>query len=203
MPIGTYQDKYKAHLIKLQDRGIIKDFDDNSNEEKWEFIIDVPRSTTKLSHDNIMTTFKLISRSTENYTLWNENGNIKVYKNIREIIYDFVTFRLEKYEERRIKLIEKYNEDLIWLKEKYAFIVYYLKNHMKFAKKNKKELFALLESENFKQIDKLLKLPIYSLTRDEIDKLKAQISDVKQNIRELKETNNKEMYTKELKELKF
>lgn len=203
LPIGMYQDKYKKHLIKLQDRGFIKDFDDNSNDDKWEFIIDVPRSTTKLTHDELMVMFKLISRSTENYTLWNENGNIKVYKDVKEIVEDFVAFRLLKYEERRIKLIECYKENLIWLKEKYTFIVFYLRNHMKFAKKNKKELFALLEKENFKQIDRLLKLPIYTLTRDEIEKLKTQISDVKQKIKDLKGTNNKEMYIKELKELKF
>jgi DNA topoisomerase-2 len=207
LPVGLYQDKYKTHLIKLQDRGIIRngnfDIEDASNEERWEFILTVPRSTTKFSHDKIMETFKLISRDTENYTLWTEDGKIKKFENIEAIVNHFTKFRLLKYEERRLKQIEVLNNELQWLKEKYRFVEFYIKNHIKFAKKNKKQLFEMLDDEEFAHIDKLLSLSIYSLTSDEIKKLKIKIKDIQSEIGNLKNTNAKEMYIKELEELKL
>jgi len=203
LPLGIHQDKYKDILIKLQDKGVIKDFDDNSNESKWDFIITVPRTTTNFDHDKIMSTFKLISRDTENYTLWTENNKIRNYGSVNNILIAFTDFRLKKYEERRLKLIELLKADLIWLEEKRRFVRYYLENHLNFAKKNKKQLFKMLEENKFYNIDKLLKLPIYSLTKDEIEKLKNKINEIKANIKEYKNTNSKEMYIKELEELKL
>ena len=80
-------------------------------------------------------------------------------------------------------------------------MIYYITNHKLFAKKNKKELFELLEGEGFTECDRLLKMAIYSLTKEEIDKLKQKISDLKEAMRELKTTNAKDMYISELKEL--
>lgn len=201
LPIGTYLDKYKVLLNKLQEKGIVKGWDDDSNEESWDFTLTVPRTTTKMNHDKIMETFKLISRDTENYTLWNENGNIQVYKDVRDIIKHFVEFRLTKYEERRKKLIEIYTADRNWLKEKYRFIVYYLKNHMKFAKKGKKALFEMLKNEEFVEIDRLLRLPIYFLTGDNIKSLNVEIKTASDKIKYYTNITNKELYIKELEEL--
>lgn len=202
LPIGTYVDKYNEHLIGLVDKGIIKDYDDNSTADAFEFIIRVPRTTTGLTHDRIMTLFKLISRDTENLTLWNQDGRIQVYESVQDIIDNFVIFRLEKYEERRTKKISILESDLAWLNEKLRFVLFYLDNHDKFAKKSKHDLVAMLEKEKFNDIDRLLSQRIWSLTKDEIDKLKNEIKDVKALIKELKGTTNVEMYIKELEELK-
>jgi len=203
LPIGTYQDDYKEHLNNLKDAEVIKSYADSSTEDGFDFEVTVPRTTTALDHDTIMKTFKLIARDTENFTCWGHDGKMKVFQNAQEIINYFVDFRLAKYEERRLKMIENLNIDLEWANEKLRFIRFYLKSPSDFSKKSKTELYALLEKNKFKQIDRLLQIRIYSLTKEEIEKLEAEITSLEDQIKVLQNTTNLEMYVKELKELKF
>jgi DNA topoisomerase-2 len=198
LPIGTYLDDYKNHLFKLQDQGIIKDFDNLSTEESFEFIINAPRTATSMDHETILTKFKLVSKMTPNFTLWTEENNIKVFDNALDIIYHFVEFRLEKYEERRLKQIAIFTKELNWLLEKLKFIEYYIENSKKIAGLNKKELVSLLNEYGFVEIDRLLDIKIYNLTKDDIEKLKKQIEKVQNEIDLLNKTNCIKMYTKEL-----
>jgi DNA topoisomerase II len=203
LPIGTYQDDYKDHLNNLKDAEVIKSYADSSTEDGFDFEVTVPRTTTAMDHDTIMKTFKLINRDTENFTCWGHDGKIKVFQSPQQIIDYFVEFRLNKYEERRLKMIDNLNIDLDWANEKLRFIRFYLKSPADFSKKSKADLYALLEKNKFKQIDRLLQIRIYSLTKEEIEKLEAEIASLEEQIKALHNTTNLELYVKELKELKF
>jgi DNA topoisomerase-2 len=203
LPIGTYQDDYKALLNKLEDNGIIKGYDDASTEDGFDFTVSIPRTTGYMEHDDIMKTFKLIARDTENYTFWGYDDKIKVVDTVQEIINYFVQYRLEKYEVRRLKQIEVLNTELDWANEKLRFIKFYLKNSGDFAKKNKSELQDILTKNKFNEIDRLLQIRIYSLTKDEIEKLEKEIGAIAVAIKELQGITNLQMYVKELKELKL
>tara|TARA_R110002020_G_scaffold90534_33_gene220543 strand:+ start:925 stop:2235 length:1311 start_codon:yes stop_codon:yes gene_type:complete len=203
LPIGMYLDKYKEHLNSLEDKGIIKSYDDNSTEESFDFQITVPRSTSKFTKTKLLSTFKLITKFGENYALWNENDKIKIFNNPVEIVKYFTDFRLEKYEERRLALIEEMKIQLQWLSEKQKFIKYYLSDPLSFSKKAKDKLYADLEKEGFKHSDRLLKLPIYSLTKEEIVKLMNSIKTVKSDITRLTKTTAKSMFVDELKDFKI
>lgn len=203
LPIGTYLDKYKAHLIKLENSGLIKEFEDNSTEEIFEFIIKAPRSTTALSLEKLYSSFNLNTKVKENITVWNTEWKIKNYKNVNGLIKDFVTFRLDKYEVRRLNIIKTFQEEMKWLAEKLKFIKYYLENSQSFTKKGKDALFQMLSKEGFIQIDRLLSLKIYSLTKDEIVKLKESIRSINADIKVMKKNTAKDMYIEELKNLKL
>jgi DNA topoisomerase-2 len=203
LPIGVYLDNYKEHLNKLEDEGFIKEYEDNSTEEGFSFTIKVNRVTTKVPMDELIQKFKLKLKVKENLTLWNINNKIQVYKDANDIVKDFVDFRLKKYEVRRLKQIEILNEDISWLKEKMKFIKFYITNSLLFTKKGKADLFKLLEKEGFTQIDKLLNLRIYTLTKDEILKLKNQLKGVVDKVKELKKLTAKDIYLSELNELKL
>lgn len=203
LPIGTYQDDYKETLNKLEDDEFIKGYTDSSTEDGFCFDITVPRVVTQMEHDELMKKFKLINRNTENFTCWGHDGKMKVFENTDQIIDYFIEFRLRKYEERRLKMIENLTKDLDWANEKLRFIRFYLKSPQDFAKKGKQELYDLLEKNKFKEIDKLLQIRIYSLTKDEIEKLEKEIASLKTQIEELKNDTALNMYTRELKELKL
>lgn len=202
LPIGVYQDAYKEILLKLQDQEIIKSFSDSSTEDGFDIEITCPRTTTYLDHDELMKTFKLISRDTENFTAWGHDGKMKSFDSPNEIIEYFVDFRLKKYEERRLKQIEILKEELDWSNEKLKFVKFYIANAKDFAKQGKKELFELLANNGFIQIDRLLSLKIYTLTKDSIVQLEKDIADLKTKILVLQQDNAKDMYVRELKELK-
>ena len=46
LPLGVYLDTYKETLNKLEEAGLIRHYDDRSTEESFDFICEVPRSTT-------------------------------------------------------------------------------------------------------------------------------------------------------------
>lgn len=203
LPIGMFLDDFKEVLYKLEDSGFIKSFEDRSTEEGFDFTINCPRSTTLLSDDELITKFKLISRETENYTLWDTEDKIKEYESVEEIITDFVSWRLERYEERRQKIIDLNKNELAWLNEKLRFVLFYLKHTKEFSNKPKKELFDYLTENNFVEVDKLMRLPIYTLTHDEIEKLKKEIENIEAYIAQMENTTAEVMYSNELKELKL
>lgn len=201
LPIGVYLDNYKKHLFKLQDSGLIKDFDNNSTEESFDFIVTVPRTTTQLPRETIIAKFNLSGRDTQNLTAWTETGHIKVFEDVQEIIEHFVAFRLGKYEERRKKLIELLTIDLDWMVEKRRFIEFYLNNSKDIANKSKKELESMLQENGFVNISKLLDIRIYNLTKDDISKLESHITKTTNDIATLNKTNCVKMYIKELEAL--
>lgn len=203
LPVGIQLDSYCNHLLKLEDDGFIKTFDDLSTEEQFKFVVTVPRSTTALSEAELLKKFKLISRETENYTLWSENDKIVEFSSVEEIIDYFIPWRLTKYEERRNALINHHQAELAWFNEKLRFILFYLKNTAGFKNKPKAELLAWLKDEKFSNAEKLLGLSIWHLTHDEIEKLEKQIKDIQVEIDKLAADTAKDMWVRELKELKF
>jgi DNA topoisomerase-2 len=202
LPIGTYQDDYKEHLNNLKDEDVIKSYADSSTEDGFDFLITIPRTTGNMEHEQIVKTFKLISKDTENFTCWGHDGKMKVFENPQQIINYFVEYRLRRYEDRRLKQIENLSHDLAWATERLRFIKFYLKSPNDFSKKNKADLFELLNKYKFNEIDKLLQIRIYSMTLEEIAKLEKEIVNVSDQSDALKSTSNLEMYIKELKELK-
>lgn len=203
LPIGTYLDDYKEVLNKLEDAGLIKDYDDHSTEKAFKFIVNCPRATTYLSEETLYKKFKLISRETENFTVWLPHEKLKKFESANELCDYFVLFRLEKYEERRLKLISNYKDDLTWLKTILRFIHFYLKNSDKFKNTSKDKLIELLIQNKFPEYERLLSLQIWSLTHDKIKDLEEKIKNVQEIIDYLEKDNNVDMYIRELENLKI
>ena len=203
LPIGVFNDAYKKHLFKLQDDGFIKDFKNTSTEESFDFLITTSKPIDKLSHEEIVKKFKLESPMSQNLTLWDETGKIKVFDTVNDIINHFVEFRLSKYDERRLKQIQILTEDLNWSVEKKRFIQFYIENAKLFSSKTKKDLESMLMFEGFENIDDLLQIRIYNLTLDDIEKLNTYIDKLNKDIDALNKTTAKKMYTKELEQLKL
>lgn len=203
IPVGVYLDSYKDHLTKLEDADFIKDFEDRSTEESFEFVVTCPRSTTALGHDELLKKFKLISRDTENLTLWNEQGTLERFDSVEDVIERFVVWRLARYEDRRQKLIAETTEAIRWLSEKLRFILFYLSNVDAFKNKKKDDLVALLLKNDFVDYDRLLQMAMWNLTKDKIEELKKQIEEEKKYLATLEADTAREMYKRELKEFKY
>jgi DNA topoisomerase-2 len=203
IPIGVYLDTYKEHLTKLEDAGFIKDFEDRSTEEGFEFVVTCPRSTTALDHEELLKKFKLISRDTENLTLWNENGILERFETVEDIIERFVAWRVARYEDRRQKLIAETTESIRWMNEKLRFILFYLSNVDAFKNKKKEDLVKMLLENKFEDYDRLLQMAMWNLTKDKIDELKKQIDEEKKHLAGLEADTAQAMYKRELKEFKY
>lgn len=203
LPIGTYLDDIKETLAKLKEKDIIKDYDDNSTEQGFNIEVTCPRTTTSLPIEKLYDYFKLISKDTENLTLWNANDKLQVFKSASDIVDYFTNFRLDKYEERRLALIKVVEEEILDLDEKIRFINFYLENTGVFRNTPKKELIELLTKNEFVSPDKLLSMPIYNLTKDKIEEIQKTLENKIQYLNTLQEDNATSMYVRELEELKL
>ena len=202
LPIGSFTQKYREVLNDLEDKGLVKSYVDNSSEEKTEFVVTCPRETLRKPHDELLKTFKLVSRDTENFTVWNESGRLRKFDSAKQLVEWFVNFRLHKYEERRLKLIEESQNLLDVMNERARFIRFYLDNTDWFSKSKKSDIVARLDNLNFTRIDDLMSIRVYNLTGDQIEELKRKIETEQETFDRLNATTAKEMYLKDLSDAK-
>ena len=168
----------------------------------FEFDIKVRRDIAAQSEEELIRTFKLTSKFSENLTLWTEEGKIKVFNDTSEIVEHFVKFRITKYAHRLAALIDLKSQEAEWLTNKLNFIKYWLDNAKRLTGLTKVDLFADLEAKGFVDIDRLLSNKIYNLTKDEVAKLESEIADLVEQIKVLKTTAPEALYRKELEQLR-
>jgi DNA topoisomerase II len=203
LPIGMFTMKYRDHLNNMEDKGLIKSYDDNSNEEKIEFIVKVSREFSASTKQELMKAFKLQSRGSETITVWDEKNKIRRFEKAEDLLTWFVEYRLTRYEDRRQYMIAAALKQLEWLDEQKRFIELYLKKSTEWSKTKIADIRAELESLGFVRIDDLLNIRIQRLTLDAIDELIEKIVSEQANIKTLESTTAKELYIKDLKELKL
>lgn len=203
LPIGTYTIKYREVLNALEDKNVIKSYVDNSTEEATEFVVTVPRETNKKSAEDLLKTFKLITRTTENLTVWKENGTIKRFDTVEDLIDWFVKYRLTRYEDRRLNLVRTQEEQKSWFEEQMRFIQLYLKRSKVWSGMTEQAVVDELVSSGLNRTDDLLSIRVRRLTGDSIDDLKKKIEQSTLEITRLNSMTATDLYLDDLSQLKL
>jgi DNA topoisomerase-2 len=203
LPVGYGVDKFKSILVKLMDEGKVKDFDNNSTENGFDFEIKVGREVGKKSEDELKKVFKLVLKITENVTLWapSELGlnALTQFDNVYEAVKAFAIYRLAMYEVRRKKMIDLASDKRDYLQNKMLFIQTW--NDIDNAgKKSADQIKKICIDAGVKEcyVDGLLNLNIKSLTFEKIDELRREIETVETDIEVLHNSDAGEMYKAEL-----
>lgn len=202
LPVGMESDPFENKLFKLQDKGLITDFD-NQWDDGFDITVKVPRSTTQKSEEELYKMFGLVSKDSENFTVWDTTGHVKKFEAPEEMITEFVGWRLKMYEVRRQKQIKDTNEAVDWASMKIRFIKFYLKNTTTFKNSSKKDLIAYLQENDFAEYDRLLSLSMWNLTKDKIAELEKELDELKSKLNTLESDTAIEMYKRELREFKY
>ena len=208
LPLGVYVETYKDFLNELEvstaaKPALIKSYDDRSTEESFDFIVNVPRSTTELPMETLLSKFKLIGRGTENFTLWDTNGALRKFESAEEVLEAFIPWRIEQYSARRAKMIEELTEKIRFQEEVIRFIRFYLSNTNTFKNTGKKDLIALLLENGFSDYDRLLSMPLWNLTKDKIAELDDRLAAMRSELVDLESDTPIEMYKRELRAFKY
>lgn len=204
-PSMTYE-KYEEILDKLVENKDIVSYDDNCK-DNIDYTIKFTRSDLeKLDDEKLIRLLKLEESSTEIYSTLDENGKLKIFDSTYDIIKYFVDFRLKYYHKRKQFMLDKMNHELKILSNRGKFIKAILDGKIKINNVPKAEIITQIESIGLDKIDDsydyLLRMPIYSLTKELFDKLKEDFSNKKLEIKKLEETDPKDMYLSDLDELK-
>lgn len=186
VPIGYTYNSYMKVLNKLADEGKIQSFEDlcDMDKDTFKFIVKVKRDAhktlSKLNELELLEEFKLVKRTTENYTCLNENNQIEVFSTVADIVKRYAKVRVEAYNTRK-KIIEKEMADhMHQLKSKIMFIHYVNTGEIDIKNMTKAELVKQLESmvdilavKN--SFDYLLNIPIWSISKEAQEKSKAEL----------------------------
>lgn len=206
LPISMTYEKYEDILDKLVDDKIIVSYENNCK-DSIDYTIKMTRSDLeKYSEDDLFKLLKLEEYSTEIYSTLDENGKLKIFENIPDIINYFVNFRLTYYVKRKEYLLNKLNRELNILSNRGKFIKAIIDGKLKINNIPKEQIVTSIESLKLDKIDDsydyLLRMAIYSLTKEMYEKLKEEFKLKKEEIDKLNATEPKDMYLLDLSELK-
>lgn len=204
-PSMTYE-KYEEILDKLCDNKDIVSYDDNCK-DNIDYTIKFTRADLeKYDDEKLVKLLKLEESSTEIFSTLDEFGKLKIFENSTEIIEYFVNFRLTYYHKRKQFMLDKMQHELKILSNRGRFIKAILDEKLKVNNVSKPIIIQGIEEMGLEKIDDsydyLLRMPIYSLTKELFEKLKEDFTAKKADIKKLEETDPKDMYLDDLNELK-
>jgi hypothetical protein len=146
----------------------------------------------------------LAKNHSENLTVIDENFNLREYTDERELIVDFCRYRLGILQKRIDARIAEYTELDRWLRVKMEFILAVLDEKIKF-KGNKKDQVAQQILANTSAIpedtDRLLRLNIMTLTKEQVDELQQQLKENTKTLKYWKTTTPDNQFIEDLDEL--
>ena len=220
LPIGYAIDDFKAHLEKLiSEKSHVKDYDDNSTDTVVDFTITfnknikselIEKSTS--SNENINELEKLLklttTLSTTNMHAFNHEEKLRKYNTTQEIIDDYYAIRIQYYKIRKEYILEQLAKELIVLSNKARYILGNLDNTIDLRKKSKDEITNLLEKMKFDKLEDdehykyLVKMPMDSVNKENVEKLLKERDDKQNQIEQLKAKTLEQLYYEELHELK-
>lgn len=210
LPIEVDYNKYIDYLERLCDSGVILNYIDKCDPktDKILFIIKTTRDFTKKNNNerDLYKSLGLIKGLSEQYNCIDENNRVKEFKSIEEILDAFINIRLSYYQKRKDNILNKLDESLKILISKALFVSLVIKNEINVNNVKRDDIVKKLETiEKITKVndsyDYLLNMPIYTLTREKIAELKAQILKLKEEYNSIKNQTIQEIWTQDLKVL--
>ena len=207
---------------------VVLDYQNHCTDTEVKFVITLKPgylNASKWSEGEIDTVEKDFNLTSTKYTsvsnmhLYNETGTITKYSHINDILEEYYELRLKLYEKRRIHQIKELEEELKIISAKCAFIQSILDEKISIFRKPKLAVNEILKQHKFpgcsnnksipyislpnfdkitNEYDYLVKLPIYTLTEEEIEKLKENKDNLEKDFKELSNKTNKDMWNEEL-----
>ena len=226
LPVGSWTMPYISFLEGLADGTTdksgkkippsIRDFTSLSTEVSIDITVVFPRgkladieskvdSVTGINGVEKM--LKLTSSvSSTNMHMFNKDCKLRKYATVEDIIDDFYDVRLETYSKRKKHLIKDLENKLVKLSNRARYIQKNLDGTIDLRRKKADEVNALLTGMEFVKIDGdfkyLIKMPMDSVTQENVDKIMKEKGDAETELDVLKKTTLEKMWLSELDTLK-
>lgn len=209
LPVGYDLKKYISILEDLSEKNIIVSYKDYSEGGKFRFKIRVKREfSDNNTIDQLYTNLKLKVPITENYTTIDENNRIRVFENPEDIFIDYFKVRMEFYNSRKAYIISQMEYELELLNSKFFFIKSVIDGSILINNKSKKVIVEQIDkTEKIIKVDDnydyLLRMPLYSLTKEKLVEIKEKIKSVNDKLEEYKGMSLENLWLKDIEELKY
>ena len=214
LPIGTWTMPYLVYLDELVDGGVdkagkklppvLKDVVNLSTEVAVDITVQFPKGKlATLSQGDIEGLLKLTTTvSTTNMHLFDAECRLHKYLTIEEIIDDFFVTRMKTYQKRKEALICAMEQLLVRLSNRARYILETLSGDVDLRKKTGKQVLELLSGRGFVELEGdysyLIKMPMDSVTEENVAKILKEKADTENELAVLKATTLEQIWLKEL-----
>jgi len=227
LPVGFWTEDFKELLEELieptagkdgkKPSSVIKDYDDMSKDTNVEFIItfvkgkldELETSKGDYNCNGLEKLLKLYTtNTTTNMHLFNAEDTLQKYNNIPDIINAYYETRLNLYQQRKIYMINALEKELVVLTNKAKYILENLNSTIDLRKKKKEQVIQMLLEkgydiiENDNEFKYLIKMPMDSVTEENVEKLLKDKTSKEGDLSVIKNTTINKMWLTELNYLK-
>lgn len=206
LPPGTWTADFKQMLdAYCEKKEIVKDYIDTSTDTDVHFEITL---IDALSVDQLEKALKLTDKiKTSNMHVFDSAGRIKKYATPNEMLVEYAHKRIDLYKKRKEHMLKELRSKLPYHENVVEFIRLNCDDEIDLRRKTDEECATILEDAGLIMIDGsfdyLLKLPMRSLTKENIDKHNAELNTLKTKIDSIEKTYPHEMWIHDLSMLKL
>ena len=226
LPIGFWTQDFKEHLENLVDPpankegvkqvSLVRDFDDMSSDTIVRFTITFAKGKLEeleavhLDHDcnGVQKLLKLFNtNSTTNMHLFDAEDKLKKYSSVYEVMDDYFGTRLQMYQTRKEFLVDAIQKELVLLSNKARYLEEVLSGVVDLRRKTRAEVSELLSCRDYNVIEEdldfkyLTKMPMDSVTSENVLKLNREFQTKQAELEVLKITSDRQMWIQELSAL--
>lgn len=220
LPIGKWSRDYVKMLEEMMDGTvdkngkktppIIKDFVDACTDVSVHITVVFPKGNldaliteTKDGIDGVEKLLKLTTTvKTSNIHMFDDAGKLKKFDSVDDIILDYYPIRLAAYQRRKDYLVAALEQRMMVLSNKARYIEYNLIDKIDLRRKTADTVHAMLEQHNFDKVDGdykyLVKMPMDSVTVENVDKLRKERDTCKAELDDLLATSLEQLWMREL-----
>ena len=222
LPVGTWTMPYTTFLESLMDASAvdkagkkipptIKDFTSICTEVSIDFTVVFPKdrlaeleaSVDANGCNGVEKLLKLFTTvSTTNMHMFDSNIKLHKYASVQEIIDDFYGVRMTTYQKRKSFLVAAMEKKLVKLSNRARYIQETLKGTVDLRRKTADQVVALLTGLKFELYDGdfkyLVKMPMDSVTQENVDAIMKEKADTETELAMLKTTTLEQMWSTEL-----
>ena len=227
LPVGYWTEDFKELLENLIEPGqdkdgkkiasSVKDYDDMSKDTNVDFTITFAKGKleelelSKGDHgcNGLEKVLKLYTtNTTTNMHLFDSKDTLQKYENVSDIIDSYYGVRLNLYQDRKDYMIDAIEKDLVLLSNKAKYIKENLDGTIDLRKKKKEQVIEMLEAKGYDKLENdeeykyLVKMPMDSVTEENVDKLLNDKGNKEAELEQIKNTTINKMWVTELNQLR-
>ena len=227
LPVGYWTEDFKELIEYLIEPGVdkdgkkipatIKDYEDMSKDTNVDFTITFMKGkldeleATSCDHgcNGLEKLLKLYTtNTTTNMHLFDAKDTLQKYNKIPEIIDAYYEVRLDLYGVRKAYMINALEKDLVLLSNKAKYIQETLDGTIDLRKKKKDSVVEMLQQKGYDKLEDddeyryLVKMPMDSVTEENVTKLLKDRSDKLAELTVIKATSVNQMWKSELDQLR-
>lgn len=206
-PIFNTSSSYETFLRKIQDKGIIQSYENNSCDDNFNFDIWIKRGV-RWSDEEIVKNLRLTNNHTWNLTTVMPNGKLHVWDKktgINDIMNEFYNFRIPYIQQRIDNKIIELSELQKFYKGFILFLEDIINQEVNLRGKEENDMKILLKHDYLipeKFIDSVMNAPLRSFTVSKLESTKKKLETVNKEYEYYIHTTKEKEYKKDLESLK-